>query len=89
MNRQLALRLPGVVVSTWWYVFVACFPVISILTAITFHKRHGVWKSDYVSGVLGTLVIFSFAMQFPAMYSLCGFEDAFRMLELEKKKGNP
>ena len=88
IERQGALRLPGVVVSAWWYVITGCLPVICILTAIVFSKSHAIWKRDYVSGVLGVLTILSFAMQFPMMYSLCGFEDAYRQLELKKNNGS-
>ncbi len=88
VERQLAMHLPGVVVSAWWYVITGCLPVICILTAIVFRKSHAIWKRDYVSGVLGVLAILSFAMQFPMMYSLCGFENAYRQLELKKNSGN-
>ena len=53
---------------------------------MAFQKSHVVWKLDYVSGVLGVLVLFSFVMQFPAIYGLCGFEDAQRTLG---KNDNP
>lgn len=65
-----------------------CLPVMCILKAIVFRKSHAIWKRDYASGVLGVLAILSFAMQFSILYSLCGFENAYRQLEFKKNSGD-